>query len=205
MFICWGVSFAGAAVASNTFGPEETNYWREASAGLYTAPYFAAKAAVDLLKVGLAALVFEVAYFAAATSAVDIYDFYTVILLLYFNGFNIGYFITTLAGVRLSPLVSLVVTLLCSAILSGFTVGLNEVEHPWHWLFRTSYARWGLEYFYIISVENFDYFNLQPGFDMFGYTRDNRKVALLYMLATGFGWSLLSCIVMILRHVDKKR
>ena len=205
MFLAWGVSFAGAAVASTTFGPEESNYWREASAGLYTFPYFAAKVSVDVFKIALAAGVFELAYFAAATSALHISYFYVVIFLLYFNGFNIGYFLTNVVGVRLSPLISLVFTLLCSAVISGFAVWLPDVKSSWMWLFDMSYARWSMEHFYIISTEPFDYYDHNPALDAFGYTRNNRDLSLVYMLISGCIWSVVSCLCMCVRHLDKKR
>eukprot|EP01138_Halocafeteria_seosinensis_P007263 gb/GECG01007426.1/.p1 GENE.gb/GECG01007426.1/~~gb/GECG01007426.1/.p1 ORF type:complete len:903 (+),score=87.91 gb/GECG01007426.1/:1-2709(+) len=205
MFVSWGVSFAGAAVASNTFGPEETNYWREVSSGLYTLPYFLAKCAVDILRIGLAAAVFEVAFFAAYTSIIDVLRLYAIVVLLYFNGFQIGYFLTTLVGVRLSPLVALVVTLLSSAILSGFAIRLPQISSSWIWLFQMSYARWGIEAYYILSVEPYQYFDLQPGLDNFGYDMSEFDPSLKNMAVVGAGWCCLAFLLMVVRHLDKKR
>eukprot|EP01138_Halocafeteria_seosinensis_P002084 gb/GECG01002133.1/.p1 GENE.gb/GECG01002133.1/~~gb/GECG01002133.1/.p1 ORF type:complete len:232 (+),score=12.50 gb/GECG01002133.1/:1-696(+) len=205
MFTCWGVSFAGAAVASNTFGPEETNYWREVAAGLYTLPYFVAKCCVDILRIAIAALVFEVAFFAAYSSVINGFYFYALVFLLYFNGFNIGYFLTTLVGVRLSPLVALVLTLLSSAVLSGFAVRLPDVSSQWSWIMQMSYARWGIEAYYILSVDPYDYFNLQPGLDSFGYDMSNLDISLVFMAVIGVVWSILAFLLMVVRHLDKKR
>eukprot|EP00911_Craspedida_sp_UC1_P002884 UC1_evm2s2111 len=61
---CWGVTFASICVAVYTFGGKELPiYWREASSGLLSLPYFLAKILIDMMRVTLSAGFFTAGYY----------------------------------------------------------------------------------------------------------------------------------------------
>ena len=55
-FMSFAIGFAGIAVGSTTFGAERVVFFRHASTGLDTIPYFLAKTINDLPRIGIAAL-----------------------------------------------------------------------------------------------------------------------------------------------------
>ncbi|CAG8850213.1 32235_t:CDS:2, partial [Racocetra persica] len=59
IFVALGVTFAGISAGCSTFGYEIVVYWRDASAGMSTIPYFIAKIVADIPRIIIAALMFS--------------------------------------------------------------------------------------------------------------------------------------------------
>eukprot|EP00762_Andalucia_godoyi_P002220 ANDGO_07546.mRNA.1 ABC transporter G family member 24 len=205
LFLCWGLSFAGAATAVSTFGFEEANYFREVGSGMKTLPYYIAKALSDIPRVGLAAFFFELAYLGVYDTSANIFVLYSIALLLYANGIAIGYVLTTVIGVGLTPLFSVVVTLLFSAVLSGGTNRLPTVDSEWMWMFSLSYARWGMNAYYVLEVENYDFYDVERGYELYGYHSTDIPRCLGYMTLIALGWHVIAYLVMVMTNRSKKK
>jgi ABC-type multidrug transport system ATPase subunit len=205
VFISWGLSFAGAASSVATFGATETNYFREVGSGMKTVPYYLAHALADIPRISVAALVFEIAFLGVYETAMDIYDLYAIVWMLYINGWAIGYLITTVFGVALTPLVAVVVTLFYASVLSGFSVKLPDVDPNWKWIYDMSYARWSVEAYYVSEISKYDYFRVEAGYEQFGYSSDSVPSCLGYMFLIACGWHVISCAVMGLSNKAKKK
>lgn len=206
VFICWGLTFAGIASGVSTFGPEEINYWREVSSGLTTLPYFLAKFLTDLIRMAIAALLFMVSFLSLYETSMNLGLLYGIALMLYFNGFAMGYTITLLFGITMAPLVGIVVALLYSIVLSGFQPSLASIQSGWMWLYDTSYARWGVEGYYDAEITRFDYYpSIDVAYEEYGYVRGRSAECIRNMFFIGMGWTVVAFLLMTIANLSKKR
>eukprot|EP00762_Andalucia_godoyi_P001573 ANDGO_00205.mRNA.1 ABC transporter G family member 24 len=205
VFVCWGLSFAGAATAVGTFGFEEPNYFREVGSGMRTFPYYLSKAIAELPRIGFAALFFELAFLGIYETTVNVMVLYAIALLLYANGVAIGYVLTALIGVGLTPLFAVVLTLLFSTALSGTTTALPAVDPHWMWLYDISYARWAVNAYYVLEVQNYDFYDVERGYEAYGYHSDDIPRCLGYMTLIALGWYTVAYMIMIMSNRSKKK
>lgn len=205
LFIMMSVSFAGVSSASQTFGLEETNYWRESGAQLSSTAYFLAKLLADMPRLLVATFLFEVAYLSAFSSAANTRVLFALVMLLYWNGYGLGYVITVVFGFSSASLVGIVVTLLFSIVLSGIAFSVNTVDASVAWLFDISYSRWGMLVFYENELKVTDYFKYQRTLQQFGYDEDDASKALGILFGTGCLWIFVGYLLMVCLNRDKKK
>ena len=142
VFVIWAVSFAAMAVGATTFGPEQVQYWRHASTGLPTLPYFLAKVTMDLPRLTIGASLFMAAFRTGYTSLGNINRLFGFIWMTYWVGFNMGYFISLVVEPRNVSLYSVLWAMLWVIVFSGVSVSLSEIDDEYtrglSWVWQVS-------------------------------------------------------------------
>eukprot|EP00911_Craspedida_sp_UC1_P001161 UC1_evm1s874 len=220
--ICWGVTFAAIAVSVNTFGREQTVYWREASGGLRSLPYYLAKTSVDFVRIFAASLFFLAGFLLFfpnnAGTALGLWE---VILLLYIFGFAMGWGISFFVPTTSAPLVGVAVALAWSILFSGVQPSLSDVQTNFgpslSWIWDLSVPRWAIEYFYLGQIGVFTtvsekhpaypapYMNTTTALSSMMYSFDDEDLAIGAIVGLCIGWVVLGYIFMISSHNDKKK
>ncbi|KAI9294493.1 hypothetical protein K502DRAFT_365782 [Neoconidiobolus thromboides FSU 785] len=207
-FLSWGIGFAGISVGSGTFGNERTVYWREASSGIPTFPYFIAKSLSDIPRILIASLMFTCSLIAVYPNSSDFSQLLWIVTALYYWGFSTGYFISALVRKEKASLVGVVVALFWAIAFSGVQPTLRQVQTEWgpniFWLFNFSAPRWAIAAFYIVETEAKGYMDPEKiGQKWFGYSGDSYAGNLLIVLAIGFVWQLFAFLAFKLANREK--
>lgn len=100
---------------------------------------------------------------------------------------------------------ALVSTLLYSVVLSGFSVRLQDVHHNLLWLFDSAHSNWAMRAYYILSVENYDYYNLDSALDGKGDKFSDLDRSILNLGLIGIGWCVTGYVTMVLCNLQQKR
>eukprot|EP00002_Diphylleia_rotans_P014241 TRINITY_DN2776_c0_g1_i1.p1 TRINITY_DN2776_c0_g1~~TRINITY_DN2776_c0_g1_i1.p1 ORF type:complete len:894 (+),score=204.72 TRINITY_DN2776_c0_g1_i1:62-2743(+) len=207
--IAWGIGFAGIASAVGTFGNEKVVYWRESASGLNPLSYFLSKVLADIPRIVLASTLFFLAYIFVFTPVGSLGDLYVIMLMLYWAGFSSGYFISQLVRVEVAPLVGVAFALVWAIVFSGSNPRLPEVDNDFGsgamFFWDISYARWAVEAFYLMNVKPFDYVDIDPGLEYWGYELSHFAECLGRIFGIGVLWQALAYIAMVVRDQDKKK
>jgi len=207
-FIIWVVSFAAMVEGIQTFGGEEVVYWRHASKGLPTIPYFLAKVTMDFPKMVMDAALFMLGLTAgySITGSSDI--LYALLLMLYWVGYSFGYLISITSTPRNRALYCVLFSMMWTLVFSGAVVSLNNIQEEYSdglaWIWSISYARWGLEVWYVNEVSFYDYLaGMGPNFDQLKYNTGSMRSNLWIMFALGLFWQFVTFLLMKLFNRDK--
>eukprot|EP00892_Ulva_mutabilis_P003872 jgi/Ulvmu1/1857/UM012_0013.1 len=135
-----------SATFLRSFTREQQMYWREASKGLRTLPYFLGISFIDMYYVILAPLLFVGPYWHLTLPAASITRYYLVCLAITFWSSGAAYALSALLP-RHSVLVGTVFTsLIIGAFLSGTAPTLAAARGtPLEAVLLTSYSRWAME------------------------------------------------------------
>ena len=208
IYLAFGISFAGVAVAAGTFLNETPNYWREAAAGMFSLPYFYAKLLADIPKIFSAAFFFWSAFNATFSATGSQGDFYLTLVMMYWFGFSIGYITSQIASKELVPIVGVMIALIFVAAFSA----------PGDFWFRKlSSPRWTIESFFLTSTSYYNtlpegsgyegqpYIDLQPTYNYYLFKEDNFGNDILYSFLCGVFWSFIGFLIMVLSNLEKKK
>ncbi|KAI8905546.1 hypothetical protein EDD86DRAFT_277572 [Gorgonomyces haynaldii] len=211
MFICLGVLFAGVSVGANTFGRERVVYWRDAASGMSAIPYFLAKFIVDIPRIILGSTFYFLALIILFPYYQSLGYLYTVVVLLYFVSFAMGYWISTAFPLSRAALIGTGFALLWALVLSGVVPKLSEVKdsaNPYPavfaWLWDASAPRWAIEAFWLKEVEARPWKekNETPAN---AYVKDNYYVDLKNIVLIAITWCVLAFLGLKLFNRSKQK
>ena len=153
-YMCFGITFAAIAISSATFGAEAPNYWREASAGLQTVPYFVAKTLVNVPRIVAAAFCFWVTYNISFVVTGNPSGYYATFLMAYWFGYNLGYLVSQLVPMRMVSIFAVMVALIF--VIAFGKAGSADSEAMAN-IYKLSGPRWVMEGFTILSLQYYEY------------------------------------------------
>eukprot|EP00762_Andalucia_godoyi_P004815 ANDGO_07260.mRNA.1 Putative white-brown complex homolog protein 30 len=203
--LLWGMSFAGISCSASSLGKNKPNYWREVSTGLGTFPFVFAALTVDCVRITIASFLFSLSFTAFFVTPMPLTDMFLIALMVYWNAFAIGYFLSTLIRIERVALLGVVLALLFAVLLSGTDPRLPEADVSYSWIFNISYARWAVEAFYISQIQPYDYMNVNSGLSYWGYSLSMFDIDLSVMFCIGCGWIVLCLLVLISTDRRKKK
>ena len=220
VFIAWGVSFAGIASGIQTFGNERVVFWRESAAGMSSLAYYSGKVTADFVRVVCATTFFYAFFSIGYTSVGNTGDLFLIILLLYWFGFALGYFISQIAKPANAALLGVAFSLVFCVVFGGNKPTIHEVETESQYqntksLWDISVPRWAIEALFINQVsyyksvpsgplEGQPYMNLTTGVFEKGYEIDNFDTDVRNCCLLTVGWLCIAFIFMKLTHRSKK-
>eukprot|EP01135_Chromosphaera_perkinsii_P007607 Nk52_evm63s914 gene=Nk52_evmTU63s914 len=220
VFLAWGVSFAGIASGIQTFGNERVVFWRESAAGLSSLAYFMAKVTADFVRVVSATAFFFAFFTFGYTNVGDQGDLFVIIMLLYWFGFAMGYFISQIAKPVNAALLGVALSLVFCVVYGGNTPSVQEVENDSQYknqrfIWDVSAPRWAIEGLFVNQLSYYKtvpsgplegqvYMNLTSGVSEKGYDIDNFDTDVQNTLLVTIGWLVLGFIFMKLTHRSKK-
>ena len=146
----------------STFGSERIIYFRESRSGLNTTPYFAAKLAVDLVRIFAGAAAFSIGHETFRSTPADPIRQHWPRLALYLYGWAWGYITSILVAPETASMCILVIMSSSVTILSGVSPTLVEVEAGspgLAWIWSLAGSRWLVEAMYVSEIE---YFAINP-------------------------------------------
>ena len=197
------------------------NYYREASSGLQSIPYFLGKWLANIPRIVCAALFFWIAFSIKYQNTGNAGDLYLIILFLYWFGFSTGYVVSQLVPLNYATLTGVLVALIFAVALSGSNPNMETVEgkpkgQQFFWMI--SGPRWALEAFYINGIsyyknvpdtssafEGQPYEDINYGLDTVGYDVRNFYMDIHGLFWVGVGWGLLAMLLMVCTAKSKKR
>jgi len=206
--LCWTIGFAGITAGAITFGTEKVVAWREASSGLSSLAYFSSKCVADLPKIVLAAVTFSYSFTTFYTPQGDQTHILAIFLMFYFNAWAIGYLLSMVTSLEMTALIGVAVSTVWAVVFGGVQPNISEVKRDYgaaSFLWQISYARWGVEAFYITEIEAVDYMQIQLQLKYLGFDMDNFNKCMVAMFAIGMGWRVLAFMTMKLTNRDKKK
>ncbi|RKP05905.1 hypothetical protein THASP1DRAFT_19180 [Thamnocephalis sphaerospora] len=210
VFLALGVLFSGISVGAATFGNEKVVYWRDTSAGMKTLPYFLAKLIADLPRMFVAALCFSLSFIVFYPYRSKYIFILTIIALLYFVAFSMGYLISVLVSKETVGLVSTAFALAWAMLFSGTVPDLTEVlTDPMYrhvrWLWHASAPRYAIEALFIKEVAARPFEEIHNSKLPHEYNLDNYNYCLILLFCIGVSWNLLAIISMRLMHREKMK
>lgn len=138
-FMCFGVLFSGVASASGTFGNEQVNYYREAAAGLKSAPYFFGKWIADFPRVFFSAVFFYLAFSSRFQDTnTNATRMFILVLCFYWFSFSMGYVVSQIVTMKNAALTGVLTALIFAVGLSGMNPTMKDVRdkpagQQWLW------------------------------------------------------------------------
>mmetsp|Transcript_28294 Transcript_28294/g.39343 ORF Transcript_28294/g.39343 Transcript_28294/m.39343 type:complete len:888 (-) Transcript_28294:290-2953(-) len=208
-FTSWAVLFAGMVEGINTFGLEQVVFWRHSSHGLPLIPYFAAKVTMDAPRMVLDALFFFWGLTSGYTSMGNDGYLFAFILLNYWVGYSMGYFISVTAEPRNRSLYCVLFSMMWTVVFSGGVVLLTEIDDQYEgltWIWDISPTRWGVEAFFLNEVSFYEYMvGVVRIYSVYGYNEDNLPKDFGIMFALGWFWQFITFILMKLLNRDQQK
>eukprot|EP01114_Cavostelium_apophysatum_P016835 TRINITY_DN4868_c0_g1_i1.p1 TRINITY_DN4868_c0_g1~~TRINITY_DN4868_c0_g1_i1.p1 ORF type:complete len:808 (+),score=142.72 TRINITY_DN4868_c0_g1_i1:71-2425(+) len=209
-FVVMVIGAAANIIGTKTFGEarERRNYYREASSGANTFAYFLARCTFDLFNILKTSYIFLIFYALMTDPPGQKGPWFATVYLLYFAGFGMGYFFSSILEFN-KALVSSVVAAIAISVTSGLSPTLSRVEDYWPLpiLWYLSYCRWSAEAFYINMTQSDP--RIKDRYDTVirgtGYNPDNFALDLGMLFVLGVVWRILAYIAMRLRHRDKQK
>eukprot|EP00040_Diaphanoeca_grandis_P035847 m.226409 g.226409 ORF g.226409 m.226409 type:complete len:1088 (-) comp33490_c0_seq1:114-3377(-) len=211
------ITFAAVATAINTFGRERVIYFREASAGLNTIPYFMGKFAVDFLSIVLASTFFWLGLSSNFSSLGSEASLFLIVLGFYCFGWGLGYVLSIVSDVSNANVLGVAASVLFCVLLGGSTPTLHEVDaefSEWKWLWALSAPRYLIEAFFINELAFYEtnplnhseiYINTTSTYELWDYDRHTLDHNIDVAFGISFGWIAFACLLMILLdHKQKK-
>ncbi|KND03224.1 uncharacterized protein SPPG_09010 [Spizellomyces punctatus DAOM BR117] len=211
MFICLGLLFGGVAVGAGTFGRERVVYWRDASSGMATLPYFMAKWIADIPRIIIAAIMYTLALILFLPFRQRLFEIFDLVLVLYFAAFSMGYFLSSVIKPQSVALAATGFVLLWSMLFGGVNPQLQNVMQtgfyaPIRWLWSVSAPRWAIEAWYIKEAGARPWIELHTmPLRQGAYDSGNYATALVSIVYIGLGWALLAILGMKLVNRDKQK
>ncbi|KAI9599551.1 hypothetical protein BDF19DRAFT_419105 [Syncephalis fuscata] len=210
VFVSLGVLFSGISCGAATFGNEKVVYWRDTAAGMKTIPYFLAKVIADLPRVFVAAVCFSLSFIAFFPYRSKYVFLLTIITLLYFSAFAMGYFVSVIVSKETAGLVCTAFALAWAMLFSGVIPDLTEVytDPVYSYVkvfWQVSSPRYAIEALFIkeVAARPFEEIHTKPL--PHNYKLDNYGMSLAWMVVIGIGWNVLAIIFMKLTHREKTK
>eukprot|EP00002_Diphylleia_rotans_P014506 TRINITY_DN2829_c0_g1_i1.p1 TRINITY_DN2829_c0_g1~~TRINITY_DN2829_c0_g1_i1.p1 ORF type:complete len:902 (+),score=195.71 TRINITY_DN2829_c0_g1_i1:75-2780(+) len=207
--LTWAIGFCGIAAGATTFGHEKVVFWRDSSAGLNPFSYFFAKIMSDIPRLLLAGSCFFLAYVLVFSPSGAMYELYGLMLALYYAGFGCGYFVSQLVHPEAASMVGVAFALVWSIVFSGTNPRLKSVPDEYGessmFLWDISYARWGVEAFYVLNIKPFDHEDLSSALRIWSYDLDNYGKCILNILGIGTMWRMISLVMLLAKDRQKKK
>eukprot|EP01135_Chromosphaera_perkinsii_P012005 Nk52_evm13s2568 gene=Nk52_evmTU13s2568 len=220
VFLAWGISFAGIASGIQTFGNERIIFWRECSFGMSSLSYYFGKVVADFVRVVFAATFFFAFFLLGFTNVGSLGDLYLMILLLYWFGFSMGYFISQICRPANAALVGVALSLVFCVVYGGSKPSVHDVDTESQydgirWMWDISAPRWAIEGVYVNQVQYYNtvpsgplegqkYMNLTAGLNNMGYDINNYDTDARNVVIITIAWIIFGFIMTKLTHRSKK-
>ena len=130
-------------------------YWRDTSAGMSVLPYYFAKFVIDFPRVILGATAYFLALIMFFPYAQSWTSFYSVILMMHFYSFAVGYAVSNTVPYPKFALYCIVFSLLWSMMLTGVSPSIEAVPSGFKWIWDLSVRFIG----HLILFSSFDIMN----------------------------------------------
>jgi hypothetical protein len=173
VFSCIAIYISGISSATSTFGRDRPVFWREVAGGMPVSSFYLAKLATDVPRILSAAAFFTLGHSVFLAYRSNIFDIFTLFLLLYVVAFSQGYLLSLLLRQQIVALAGAGVALAFSLVLSGLMPSLTEVDkYPGSisWLWSISAPRYVVEGYWLLEVSERS-FSVQPHH---GYSWDDQ-------------------------------
>ena len=220
VFLAWGISFAGIAAGLQTFGNERVIFWRESASGMSSMSYFFGKVIADIVRVVFAATCFFTFFLLGFTNVGSLGDLYLMILLLYWFGFSMGYFISQIAKPANAALLGVAFSLVFCVVYGGSKPSMHDVKTEsqydgLRWMWDISAPRWAIEGVYVNQIEYYNtvpsgplegekYMNLTAGINNMGYNINNYNTDARNVFIITLAWIAIGFMFTKLTHRSKK-
>lgn len=210
------VTVGGAAAVPTFGGAAMSVYFREASAGLSTPAYVAAKAFADVPRIVASSMAFFFGLTTSFSTVMPDLQLFAVVFVAYSFGFLSGYLVTFAVPSRLAALCACAWGLLWGVSLNGAVVPLSQSESDvYKFLLRISVPRWLSEGLFDATTRAYEqvqcgehfgeaYFSLSSDEAYFEFDRgyDEALAEAWWLLGVWFGVVL---VVATFSSLDKKR
>ncbi len=197
MFISLGSLFAGISISGNTFGREKVVYWRDTASGMSVIPYYFAKVIVDLPRIFFGATAYAIALVIFFPYQQPFVNLYSVILMLHFYAFSLGYALSTAVNYASLSLYGTGFSLLWALVLSGVAPSLSAAQgYPSaiNWLWKVSVPRFMVESFYLKEISSLPYVEKNAPEAPHGYDWGSYRANFITSIQITLAWHLLAII-----------
>lgn len=197
---------AAGPAAVKVFSEERTVFWREASAGHKSLPYFLGKVVASTYRILLSSLHFATCFHILANPIFSLGVTYAIILVSYLGVYGLATTVSMIVRRENGALLSVVVCLFYS-VFSGYAINLRQARN-WGiaWLFDQSFTRWAAEAMYSESITPYSHvYMTEISAAEWGYTLNRVPFDLGMAVVSGLVWRVIAYILMIALHRDKQR
>jgi ABC-type multidrug transport system ATPase subunit len=210
VFMSLGVLFSGISVGAATFGNEKVVFWRDTAAGMQSIPYYLAKVVADLPRCLVAALCFSLSFIVFFPYRSSYVFIYSIIMLLYFVAFAMGYFISMIVKKETVGLVGTAFALAWAIVLSGVIPDLHDVNTDdtydyIRWLWKISAPRYAIEALFIKEVGVRPFQEIHEDQLPHDYDLNNYGRSLLMLVLIAIAWNFIAFLFMKLTHREKTK
>lgn len=190
----------GVMSSLKNFGGEKVVFSRESTSGMQSFPYFLAKNIAQLPNILLGPCIYMCLFYTLASPKGYFYEYYFVILHLYFAAYGFGYLLSIIFDENVAKLAG-VVCILLFQMLSGGGPTLPEFEKmsppmrygPWF-----SFSRWGMEMLYIIEITKYEkIYNINPSLKTWGYKPQNFWMNYGILIGYGIFFRILAYLALL--------
>jgi len=196
LMICLSLGLTAMTSSLPTFKEERLIYKRERSSGMSTLAYFIAKNLAEIPSLVIQPIFYLVVMYYMTTLIAPLWMIYLTLLGIQFASMGLGYVAATFAKPNQSFVLG-VVLIFVSIILSGQKPTLkeweNEIGIAGKIIPSISYARWGMECFYLAQVELYkNIYTILPSIDLLGYAEGQFWLGIFIMFVLGFVFRILA-------------
>ncbi|KAG2393483.1 hypothetical protein C9374_007014 [Naegleria lovaniensis] len=194
------MALMGAMSALRAFGGEYLVFYRESQTGLSTFCYFWAKD-ISLFIVNIfAPVVFLSIYYTTVSPRAPVYEYYYVLLLVYWTSYGLGYFISIIIKPNIAQLTAVVIVFIFNTF-SGATTPLptlKEMYFPINYLPYLSYLTYSHENAYLIELKRYEgMYDLSKSLKIMGYSWDDFYMTIYMMIVYGFIFRIAAFIALV--------
>ncbi len=197
------IALCSGMAALPIFGKEKVVFQRESQYGLNSLGYFLAKDVANLPMILLAPIIFLSLYYFAITPRAPLWEYYCILLLLYWSSFGLSYIVSIVANPNIAQLACVVVIFVFN-IFSGQRPMLPEYTQmgfPMSYVPSFSYLRYCLEVIYLNELLQYQHlYDINTSLQLFGYAVEDMRW--IYFVIIGFGL-LFRAIAFVCLHCSK--